>query len=64
MDMKTFAQNIVQAANEGQVTLLPISSRDKAKGCIINFRLGTEYRDPLKPTHTLKLRVFWAAKAA
>ena len=41
MDMLEFAQNAVKAANAGQVTLLPISQRDKALGCIIRFRLGS-----------------------
>ena len=61
--MQTFAHNIVQTANEGFLTLLPISRRDKANGCIIRFRLGTEYRQPTGPNH-LKARVFWAEKKA
>jgi hypothetical protein len=42
MDMQEFARDIVQAANTGgQITILPISQKDRALKCVIRFRLGT-----------------------
>jgi len=39
MNLLEFATDAVKAANEGLLTLLPITKRDANKGCVIRFRL-------------------------
>jgi hypothetical protein len=41
MNMLEFATGIVQAAKAGVVTILPMSQRDRAQGCLLRFRLGS-----------------------
>ena len=39
--MQAFARSIVEAANTtGNLRILPITQKDKAKGCIIRFSMG------------------------
>lgn len=64
MNILNFAQTAVKAANEGLVTLLPISKRDATNGCMIRFRLGSLAQAPQTQDLNWLVRVFWNKKEA